>query len=135
MTTLDEHGAPADAANATDAFDATDLDRYMGVPMEPGELKEPVALSDIPWSAGGACYLSRMSQPAPHEEARRAMTLEEWADLGEDEEGELVDGYLEEEEMPTTLHETIAAWLFLWLLWQVIVVRALIASRSGDADA
>jgi len=28
------------------------------------------------------------------------MTLEEWADLPEDEEGELVDGRLEEEEMP-----------------------------------
>src|SRR4051812_7735699 len=47
MTTLDESGAPAGAANATDAFDVSDLDQYMGVPMEPGELKEPVALNDI----------------------------------------------------------------------------------------
>ncbi len=31
----------------TDALDASDLDRYMGVPMEPGELKEPVATNDV----------------------------------------------------------------------------------------
>ena len=28
-------------------LDASDLDQHMGVPMEPGELKEPVALNDI----------------------------------------------------------------------------------------
>jgi len=28
-------------------LDASDLDRYMGVPMQPGELKEPVAVNDI----------------------------------------------------------------------------------------
>ena len=28
-------------------LDTSDLDRYMGVPMEPGELKEPVAVNDI----------------------------------------------------------------------------------------
>ncbi len=28
-------------------LDVSDLDRYMGVPMEPGELKEPVAINDI----------------------------------------------------------------------------------------
>ena len=28
-------------------LDASDLDQYMGVPMEPGELKEPVAANDI----------------------------------------------------------------------------------------
>jgi Uma2 family endonuclease len=38
------------------------------------------------------------------------MTLEEWAELDEDEEGELVDGLLEEEEMPTFLHELVVAW-------------------------
>ena len=31
----------------TPPFDASDLDQYMGVPIEPGELKEPVALNDI----------------------------------------------------------------------------------------
>ena len=39
------------------------------------------------------------------------MTLAEWADLDEDVEGELVDGALEEEEMPTLLHELAVAWL------------------------
>ena len=32
----------------TDAtLDVSDLDQYMGVPMRPGELKEPVARNDI----------------------------------------------------------------------------------------
>jgi Uma2 family endonuclease len=39
------------------------------------------------------------------------MTLEEWADLDEDIEGELVDGLLEEEEMATFLHEIVVMWL------------------------
>ena len=39
------------------------------------------------------------------------MTLEEWADLDDEIEGELVDGVLEEEEMPTVLHEIIVAWM------------------------
>lgn len=42
MTTTD---APHTDGAAT--LDASDLDQYMGVPMEPGELKEPVALNDI----------------------------------------------------------------------------------------
>ena len=43
------------------------------------------------------------------------MTLEEWAALDEDVEGELVDGMLEEEEMPTVLHELVVAWMFFTL--------------------
>ncbi len=39
------------------------------------------------------------------------MSLEEWADLDEDVEGELVDGVLEEEEMATFLHEIVVTWL------------------------
>jgi Uma2 family endonuclease len=39
------------------------------------------------------------------------MTLDEWADLPEDEEGELVDGWLVEEEVPDFLHELIVSWL------------------------
>jgi len=39
------------------------------------------------------------------------MTLEEWADLPEDVEGELVDGSLVEEEEPELIHEVIVAWL------------------------
>jgi acyl dehydratase len=36
-----------DTRSEVDGLDASDLDRYMGVPMEPGELKEPVAVNDI----------------------------------------------------------------------------------------
>lgn len=39
------------------------------------------------------------------------MTLEEWADLDEDVEGELVDGVLEEEEMASFLHAVVVIWL------------------------
>ncbi len=53
-----------------------------------------------------------------------AMTLDEWADLDEDEPGELVDGRLEEEEMPSYLHEAVVAWL-------IRVLGAWIAPRGG----
>lgn len=39
------------------------------------------------------------------------MSLEEWAALDEDVPGELVDGVLEEEEIPSFLHEIVVAWL------------------------
>ena len=39
------------------------------------------------------------------------MTLQEWSELDEDVEGELVDGVLEEEEMATFLHEIVVMWL------------------------
>lgn len=39
------------------------------------------------------------------------MTLAEWAELDEDEPGELVDGYLVEDEEAGFLHGFIAAWL------------------------
>ncbi len=39
------------------------------------------------------------------------MSLEVWADLDEDEPGELIDGELVEEEMPTWLHEIIVSRL------------------------
>jgi Uma2 family endonuclease len=39
------------------------------------------------------------------------MTLEEWGELDEDVEGELVDGVLEEEEVATFLHELVVMWL------------------------
>jgi len=54
------------------------------------------------------------------------LTLEEWGELDEDVEGELVDGRLEEEEMPTVLHEAVVAWL-LWTL------RAWVAPLGGFA--
>lgn len=45
------------------------------------------------------------------------MTLEEWADLDEDVAGELVDGRLEEEEVPTFLHEEVLRWLVVALTY------------------
>jgi Uma2 family endonuclease len=52
------------------------------------------------------------------------MTVEEWAALPEDEPGELVDGYLVEEEMPENDHEQVVSWL-------VHVLRAWIAAKGG----
>jgi Uma2 family endonuclease len=39
------------------------------------------------------------------------MSLEQWAELPEDEPGELVDGYRVEEEVPENIHELVVAWL------------------------
>src|SRR2546426_5824720 len=41
----------------------------------------------------------------------KPMRVEEWGDLDDDIEGELVDGLLEEEEMATFLHELVVMWL------------------------
>jgi Uma2 family endonuclease len=41
----------------------------------------------------------------------RPMTVEEWAAMDEDEPGELVDGRLEDEEVPDPIHEIIVIWL------------------------
>ena len=38
------------------------------------------------------------------------MTLNEWADLDEDVAGELVDGVLEDEKIPSFLHEIIVSF-------------------------
>jgi Uma2 family endonuclease len=46
------------------------------------------------------------------------MTLEQWASLPEDEEGELVDGRLVEEEVAGFVHEVVVAWLIqLFMGW------------------
>jgi len=45
----------------------------------------------------------------------RFMTIEDWAALPEDTEGELVDGRLVEEEMPDAIHESIVMELALRL--------------------
>jgi Uma2 family endonuclease len=47
--------------------------------------------------------------------AARPITVEEWAELPEDVEGELVDGVLVEEEMPSAIHETVVTWLLVLL--------------------
>lgn len=52
---------------------------------------------------------------AAKERAAKPMTLAEWGDLDEDVEGELVDGFLEDEEVPTHRHELVVAFLLLVL--------------------
>lgn len=48
-------------------------------------------------------------------ERERSWTLESWGALPEGRSGELVDGRLEEEEMPTRIHEAAVAWLLFEL--------------------
>ena len=55
---------------------------------------------------------------------RRRLTLDEWALLDEDEPGEIVDGYVTEEEMPSLVHESAVAWL-------IAVLRAWLIPRGG----
>jgi Uma2 family endonuclease len=52
------------------------------------------------------------------------LSLEQWAALADDEPGELVDGRLVEEEMPTVTHELIVGWL-------LAVLRAWAVPRGG----
>jgi Uma2 family endonuclease len=59
------------------------------------------------------------------------MTLEEWAALDEDVEGELVDGILEEEEMPSVLHELVVAWMLSVLRTWVLRRRGLIIGSDA----
>jgi Uma2 family endonuclease len=48
----------------------------------------------------------------------RLMTFEEWAAMDEDEPGELVDGRLEEEEVPDLIHELVVTWLsYVFRTW------------------
>lgn len=54
----------------------------------------------------------------------RPMSLDDWAALPEDEPGELVDGFLEEEEMPDAVHESIVMWL-------AHMLRSWIIQRGG----
>lgn len=52
-----------------------------------------------------------MSTGALSETATIELSLDEWHALPEHEPGELVDGRLEEEEVPDYVHELLAAWL------------------------
>ncbi len=52
------------------------------------------------------------------------LTLDEWAALPDDEPGELVDGELVEEEMPSFVHEVVVVWLGA-------VLRAWVVARGG----
>lgn len=69
-----------------------------------------------------------MRRGAAAVERPKPMSLEEWAALDEDVEGELVDGVLEEEEMPSVLHEAIVVWL-------AAVLRAWARRRRGLVTA
>ena len=64
--------------------------------------------------------------PTIHEPPRIRMTLEEWFALDEDEPGEIVDGFLVEDEVPSSVHELI-------ILWLGEVLRAW--SRAGNHNA
>jgi Uma2 family endonuclease len=55
------------------------------------------------------------------------MSVEAWAALSEDEPGELVDGHLEEEEVPTWAHELVVSWL-------IRVLGAWLVPRGGFVE-
>jgi len=55
--------------------------------------------------------MSYVWEDSPRPVLGRKLTLEEWAAMDEDEPGELVDGYLEEEEVPGFVHELVVGWL------------------------
>jgi Uma2 family endonuclease len=60
----------------------------------------------------------------------RRLALDEWAALPEDAEGELVDGYLTEEEVPDPIHGLAVSWL-------IALFRAWLGGRTGfvfDSD-
>jgi len=52
------------------------------------------------------------------------LTLDEWGALDEDEPGELVDGSIAEEGMPSLVHESAVGWL-------IAVLRAWLIPRGG----
>lgn len=62
--------------------------------------------------------------------SRPRMTLDEWAALPEDQPGELVDGELVEEEMPSFVQEVVVIWLGA-LLRAWAVARGGIVAGSG----
>jgi hypothetical protein len=66
----------------------------------------------------------------------REMTLAEWADMGEDEPGELVDGRLVDEEEVGALHDMVAAWLVgmfhVWLAARGSWIRRFAPSKSSS---
>lgn len=59
------------------------------------------------------------------------MTLQEWADLEEDVEGELLDGVLVEEEMPSQIHEALVGILISLLRAWARPRVALIGGSEG----
>jgi Uma2 family endonuclease len=66
----------------------------------------------------------------PQQAAPREMTVEEWAELDEDVEGELVDGRLEEEEMANYAHELAVAWLASVLRAWLVPLRGFVLTSE-----
>jgi Uma2 family endonuclease len=60
----------------------------------------------------------------------RGMTVAEWADLPEDEPGELVNGRLVEEEVPDSGHELIVGWLIQVLRMWVVPIGGVVLSSD-----
>ena len=66
------------------------------------------------WRVSSA-WTEMVREPVPR---GRALTLDEWSALPEDEPGELVDGFLMEEELPDPVHELAVSWfVFLFRSW------------------
>lgn len=85
------------------------------IPGHDGTVAQPESARVPASRRGGAVEPGRLCWSAMKRgsSARQSpeLTLEEWADLDEDEPGELVDGVLAEEEIPTFLHEVVVGWL------------------------
>ncbi len=96
---------PATVASGPCRPGAASFARKRGVPY-PGTAIAPPP-PEMP-NAPGAILRQAMND-APR--ALAEMTLDQWAAMDEDEEGELVDGILVEEEMPSCVHELAVTWL------------------------
>jgi Uma2 family endonuclease len=75
--------------------------------------------------------LVSVSVSTAHHEPRDRMSLADWAMLPDEERGELVDGFLVEDEMPTYLHELAVAWLIQALRNWGAARGALVAGSGG----
>ena len=78
------------------------------------------------------CHSARMPQPSSAHAGpppQATMTLAEWADMDEDEPGELVDGLLVEDEDVGYQHDAVGAWL-AHLLFGWVVPRGGIVAVS-----
>jgi Uma2 family endonuclease len=79
-------------------------------------------------TSAAPCYRAIMRRGTALSDRSKLMSLKEWADLDEDVEGELVDGVLEEEEMPSFLHEILVAWF-------IQTLRSWVRRRRGHVAA
>lgn len=73
-------------------------------------MRGPTAARHFLGTAGRG-MLRRVSEPSTVAPLDHELTLDAWAGLPEDEPGELVNGRLEEEEVPDAIHELIVTWL------------------------